>query len=939
MRVRVASAGTGKTTSLVRRYLELVGSGVPLRRIAGVTYTRAAASELRVRVGAGFEEVLGEGSYLGGLYTPPTDDLGLFETAAREIGGAQLNTIHGFMIAGLRLSAPLLGYDPRFAMVSEGEAEADFQEELDSLRLLARDPEHQLHAAVLVAGEHAALLPPKVFERRSLAAELVFGDDELSQAVGAVFAAAYGRLIERYAAKRMGPGEVERAALRMLDHPVASARLVARYPVVLVDEYQDVNPVQGEFFEGLEAAGVGLELVGDPKQSIYLFRNADVDVFRRALSKAEETGEVLPPLTESRRHSRAVVAFLNRFTTALGERDLGFGSAEAPEVSSAGGQSEVDGSVEVVVVTGGAGIGDQRPQETVELVDRLVAFHEQGVPYDRMAVLGRTHRQLARVEAALTSRGVPALYGRRGLFSRQEVHDVRSALEVGAGPSRASLAAFLRGPLAGLSLSDLTRVMGAGDPLELVKEVAPHAHAVVAELGRVVRSPPLVALKTALREPLAGGPPLVDMLSATARANLDAMLFEVAAHEPEDLMRLIELLAELEDRSEAEDVPATGSGVRLQTVHSSKGLEYDVVAVYDAGYWKRHRVPDAAVDAHTGRVSLLGAVPDPATTQAWTDRAVAEDHRLLYVAASRARDHLLITGSAGGGKVPADWLGTLVEVVLPGVELPPSVKVTYVEARSQSASTVRPLGEAPTALERAAWSGSSFEHHPHGPLSSPSRLVDLLGGPTEVTEPLTRFEATGTGDDVHDWSPDADDDEAASVHLFLPGRGRVVGTLVHFAISQDWSPDDGARLESLRSQEVMFPFTTVEQDDLLGEVTELLRAYHDLLGAVLPHLHARISDRAELPLVYPGGPTVWEGVIDRLYQADGEWWIDDYKTDRHVRPERYHVQLGLYLHTVERALGETPRARLVYLRPRQVVEVEREVLLAALRDSGVLGPG
>jgi len=125
MRVRVASAGTGKTTSLVRRYLELVGDGVPLRRVAGVTFTRAAAAELRARVADGLAEVLAAGSYLGGLYTPP-DGLAPFEAAARELGGAQVKTIHGFMVSALRLSAPLLGYDPRFEMVAEQDAAADF---------------------------------------------------------------------------------------------------------------------------------------------------------------------------------------------------------------------------------------------------------------------------------------------------------------------------------------------------------------------------------------------------------------------------------------------------------------------------------------------------------------------------------------------------------------------------------------------------------------------------------------------------------------------------------------------------------------------------------------------------------------------------------------------------------------------------------------------
>ena len=73
--------------------------------------------------------------------------------------------------------------------------------------------------------------------------------------------------------------EVERRALVLVQTKDALLRLAQRYHVVLVDEFQDVNPLQGHFFERLEASGIHIEVVGDPKQSIYGFRNADVEVF------------------------------------------------------------------------------------------------------------------------------------------------------------------------------------------------------------------------------------------------------------------------------------------------------------------------------------------------------------------------------------------------------------------------------------------------------------------------------------------------------------------------------------------------------------------------------------------------------------------------------------------------------------------------------------
>jgi ATP-dependent exoDNAse (exonuclease V) beta subunit len=178
--------------------------------------------------------------------------------------------------------------------------------------------------------------------------------------------------------------------------------------------------------------------------------------------------------------------------------------------------------------------------------------------------------------------------------------------------------------------------------------------------------------------------------------------------------------------------------------------------------------------------------------------------------------------------------------------------------------------------------------------------------------------------EVEPLPPSDPDDDAA-----LPGRGAAVGTLVHYAIGQDWDPDDAATRANLVAQEVMFAFAPDERRALLDEVLGLVRRYRSLLGGALPALASRQVDRAELPVAVPYGGTVWQGVIDRLYRVDGGWTVEDYKTDRTVRPERYAFQLALYVHAVERALGERPRAQLVYLREGKVVPVADEALREA----------
>ncbi len=937
MRVRVASAGTGKTTSLVRRYLELIDEGRPLRRIAGVTFTRAAADELRQRVGAGLHEVRSRGHYLGGLFTA-RGDLAPFRAASRELQGAVLSTIHGFMIATLRLSAPVLGLDPEFGLLGEWEAAAMFDEEVHSLRMLALDPGHPAHAPFELLGEDAEAWLWVLFNKRSLTPTATLapaaGSDARSAALIALFGAAYERYERRLGAVLLAPGEVERRGLRLLDVPRARARVVERFPVVLVDEYQDVNPLQGRFFERLEEAGAFVEVVGDPKQSIYGFRNADVGVFRRAHEAAASTGDVLEPLTQTRRHARSLTAFLNEVTDGFAARGLGFGPREAPPVQPAGAQALVDGSVSLHWVVGDAPIGQLRTLESRVLADALRDANERlGIDYDDMAVLAYSYASLAMAEAALAAAQIPNLMVQgRGYYDRSEIRDLVHALRVGIAAEGLSLAAFLRGPFGQVRMSVVDQIMRSRDPLAAVAALEPEVAERIDVLRGVARLAPLDALKRLIREPLVEGKRYGEFLSGPARQNVDALLFEVAASPPGDLEVLLERLELLSRQADAGDVPQSGAGVRLLSVHRSKGLEFRVVAVFDAGRGPFDRPEPLYLDADTAVPHLVGSPGYEAAWAATVAKDEQERYRLLYVALSRARDVLLVTGSVKRQQ-PAGWAAALAALGYgPGRQQDTRAAEPLGVSGDATGSSpaapevhVHPFREVPTLASRPArptvsdapeapWTRTRFPSHPYPPVFSPSRLK--LGSSSEPLPPSDPEAAPMLRDGS---------EEPA-------GRGAAVGTLVHYAISQGWRPDDDATMHDLGAQEVMFPFTDMERRELLQDVAELLRAYFALLGSPLPLIEMRERDQAEVPVAVPLGSTVWQGVIDRLYRVDGRWVVEDYKTDRQVRPERYHFQLALYVHAVERALGERPSAQLVFLRSSTVVPLEDAVLRAAFDE-------
>ncbi|MEX2503037.1 MAG: UvrD-helicase domain-containing protein [Trueperaceae bacterium] len=961
MNVRVASAGTGKTTSLVRRLLARVAEGAPLRRMAGVTFTRAAAAELRERVGAGLAEAVRTGAYLDGLDVYPPDAGPRFAEAERELDGAVLTTIHGFMAVGLRSAAPLLGLDPAFGTLPEWEAQAIFEEELHGLAYAAADAsaaergaqasadqdpalDPALRAALARLGDEAVPLALAAFAQRSLADRFEAADgDEEAAALATVAHAAYRRFQARTGGARLAPPEIERRALAQVGVPAAVARLAARTPFVLVDEFQDVNPLQGRYFRSLEAAGIEVEVVGDPKQSIYGFRHADVEVFRRAARE----GAVLPPLAHSRRHAQLVVRFLNALTDRLASDGHGFVPDEAPQVAAAGDQAQVRGRVEVHWVRDAARMDALRAREATVLAERLSSAHERGRPWDQMAVLARSHHALQRVRNALTAAGIPTVLGQgRGYYERTEVRDLVQALRVGVEPDRRdALAAWARGPFGQLTPAQLDRIVRADDAVAALREAHPDRAQALDRIREAVRSGPLEAIRTLVRAPLLpGGERFVARLSRGQRENVDALLFEVAERPPGDLELLLQRMDLLSRQArEAGDVPAEGSGVALVTVHASKGLEWPLVAVFDLGArGGAGKAPRVLIQ--DGRLHLPSGPGHAAAAASHAERQRQESFRLLYVAASRARDELILTASVDERARAGPWAAAVARIGV-GPDAAPLDRdgVTLLRHGVDGVADAAPAAPDPAdpGLPTAPWTSRRFRPDALPPVESPSRIRVADGGrfseddaPDDVPDDVpdeTRGDAPGDGEPWRAVGGDADGAGTTRPGRRLPGQAVAVGTLLHDAVRRDADPDDERQIDLLRAQEVMFPYERPQQDAMLDEVRAMLRTYHSLLGGPLPALHDRTRDLREWPVLLPDGRRTWQGVVDRLYRVGDAWYLDDYKTDRTLRPGRYAFQLAVYRKAVAEALRVRPQVRLVNLRGGEVRAVDHATLESAWR--------
>jgi len=868
VKLYVASAGTGKTHTLVQELLTLLRQGVPLRRMAAVTFTRKAAEELRGRI-------LQEVGALEGLEG---------KEARREAHGALFTTIHGFMAAALRHTAPLLSLDPDFSILDEFLAETLFLEEARSLLYLKGiDPLQK-------EGLLDQLLT--LYRKRSLAAELkpLSGAEGIFALFQEVLAAYRRRTVEM-----LGPGDLEALALRLLEHPQAVRRVVERFPHLLVDEYQDVNPLQGRFFRALEEAGARVVAVGDPKQSIYLFRNAQVEVFREALRRAEE----VRPLGETFRHAQGLAAFLNAFV----ERFF-----PEPERVLVRPRREGEGRVEVHWVVGEGSLEEKRLQEAMILAQRLLALKEEGYAFSDMAVLVRSRTSLPYLERAFRALGVP--YGiRRGrsFFSRLEVRDIYHALRVGlleGTPSpeeRFSLMAFLRGPFVGLDLGRMEKALKEEDPLV---HLPPEVQSRLGWLKALAGKHPFEALKALVRDET-----FLMRLSQRARTNLDTLLLLAASERFPDLEALLDWLKVRARDPEAAELPEGGEGVHVLTVHAAKGLEWPVVGVFDLS--RKERLQEEALLVGLGGEVALKGTPAYQQVRPVLRRAQKEEAlRLLYVALSRARDVLVLTGSASS--YPGPWAKALA-----ALGLGPESGDSRVRVHDGKGVPRFPPPSPMPSPQPAPYASLILPPKPFPPVYSPSAHRKAEGEPLPLGESL---EAEG-----------------------LPGFARALGTLVHYALARDLDPGDEARMQALLLQEVALPFEEEEKARLLEEVKGLLGSYREMLGSLLPGLEARDEDHVELPLALSHAGTVWQGVLDRLYRVGECWYLEDYKTDQRVAPEHYRLQLALYWEAVRRAWGVEAEARLVYLRHKKVHVFSPKELQEALRElekaPGILSQG
>ena len=661
----LAGPGTGKTTTLVETIVDRIENrGVSPDSVLALTFSRKAAEQLRDRV---------------------TARLG------RTMATTLSSTFHSFAYGLLRAHAPRELYSAPLRLLSAPEQDVILRDLLRERSGTVRWPDGLVEALDTRGFAREVHLVLARAREKGLDAEdlarIGMLDDRADWVAAGFFMEEYLNNLDFQSAIDY-PNLIYRAVL-MAETPQMTARLRQQFSDVFVDEYQDTDPSQVRLLKALAGDGRSLVVVGDPDQSIYAFRGAEVRGildFPEEFRRADGERATVVPLRTTRRFgsrlltaSRQIAGLIPTKGSISAELFHAF-RAPAPADNEFGpGHAEVR-------------LFDSARAETEHLADLLRRAHlEDGIPWSEMAVLVRSGRStIPGLRRSLMASGVPVEVAGDELPLVQEpaVLPLLRALEtvVRLEVDTETARSLLMSPLGGLDAAEVRRLARdlraeekeaatAEDraPLsshELLRDVLLAPGNLLSYQGRpAAKASRLGRLLAKAHAQLEGGATAEEVLwtlwsgtpwpkrlrsvvdnggpsARMAHRDLDSMcaLFEVAARAEEQ--RGHTSVTSFLDELKAQQIPADtlaergvrGESVRLLTAHRSKGLEWRLVVVagVQEGSWPDLRRRSTLLQAD--RLGADGILP-PTTSST----LVADERRLFYVACTRARQRLVVT--------------------------------------------------------------------------------------------------------------------------------------------------------------------------------------------------------------------------------------------------------------------------------------------------------
>jgi len=465
--------------------------------------------------------------------------------------------------------------------------------------------------------------------------------------------------------------DLEAGAAKLLVRDDIRYRWQGELDALLVDEFQDTNQRQRKIVEALAGNQGRLFVVGDARQSIYRFRRADVTVFRALQQKVENSGGLVRELDLTyRAHEPLLQATGDLLADIMGIHEDPFHTYYVPFSQLDAQRKEAPEhfhSPHIELVLGaGEDTSDARSIMAKALGQRLLELksEKQIHTWDDVALLFRASSGYTYYENVFEELGIPSVtVAGRGFYDRPEIRDLLNILRALADPGDdLAMAGLLRSPAFGLTDAALYLLRTRGDDTvsywqSLREDFSYLDHAdqerakrTVEILNHLLTQVDRIPVAELLKQ-------LVDMTDYRA----------ILASEGENVRDFLDYLTTLSEAGAREgEAPADAQGaVRLMTIHKSKGLEFPIVVLADAGRERRAVSEAAYLLSETGLAVKLDPPPMLYRLAKWQDglQTEAEALRILYVALTRAQEKLIISGhttpTSKGQWKSAEWMGEI----------------------------------------------------------------------------------------------------------------------------------------------------------------------------------------------------------------------------------------------------------------------------------------
>jgi DNA helicase II / ATP-dependent DNA helicase PcrA len=911
-----AGAGTGKTTTVALVIANLVERhGLDPEQVVGITFTNKAASELADRV----RSMIGS--------TDP-------------VRQAEIHTYHGFAAQILGEFGPLAGLDGRFQIITP-----TFERQLLREAIIRSDPRH-IDITWRGWTDRIAALGDRLGDHLLTPDDILSYDDDTPIALQRRDMATILKTYEEEK-RRLGVVDfsdlVTLAARLMTDHPDLAGLVRRRYRVVVLDEYQDTNPAQRILLQAIFGSSFPVIAVGDEDQTIYEWRGASAENFGRFESHfptPDGQPAHLCSLTLNRRSSQTILDLANKVRLRANPGAEALVSALPPERESR-------------IRTHWA---DDALAEADWIAARYEELADNGLPWRDMAVLLRKNKDFALVVDAFSRRDIPVEVANvGGLLAVPEVADLVAWLRILDDPEdSASVLTVLTGSRYGLGMADVARLVSlatgsreedtAGEPVPLtliesaervaeIVEMRPEARAAVSDFNATYRQALLEAQGISLVEicrlvlDLTGAWRDIEALPRnqrlTARLNLYRLLDLAEDWSPlrgrPSLPAFLDYLATTEEEASDEVDSARLSGedaVTLVTIHRAKGLEWDTVAlpaVYAQNFPARSGGFDNPLDkpysvpADLRLDTTLAAFGDDLKmmTDHLRDAHNAQEWRTAYVAVTRAKRRLLVTG--------AHWYGH------PTVNMSPVRPSPLWELANEHTGDVDRIGDPPPAPERlrVEWVPAPDPHFDEGwdgalraALTDPGwvdRTAERLGVAPQVEKLAAEIEGR-----LFDLAQVPDAPVAPE-----PPSVSVTGLVTYAQCPKRffWSEVDPLprRLNPAASRGTeVHRRIELHQRGVAPLHTNVAAGGYDTVfdeaaapGAYETYLQSRFASRPATLVEQPfklviGDSRQIRGRIDAIYAENGTWEVVDFKSGRPDSDPSRTVQLQAYAVAVDR---------------------------------------